>query len=189
MLKSQDLVLATKLSSPWWQQIEPQHRVSLTSVRSLAGLLGLSKSEISVAFKRLQQAGLMHGQTSTPTLIRPRLSELLCHAMPYFFPVQAGTVTIGIPTAFAVPTLQGLLWSGSSLPYIWPDPTGQTEGIAVTPLHPTVIQAIGWGTALPDPWCHEVFGLVDALRLGGARERALAQQALKNRLEGLHAAD
>ena len=60
---------------------------------------------------------------------------------------------------------------------MWQDPEGEVRGQAVKPLYPSVVQA-----AKLDPMLHDLLALVDALRLGRARERKIAETELRQRL-------
>ena len=63
--------------------------------------------------------------------------------------------------------------------YVWPDDSGDTTGTSLEPLHPSAPRA-----ARSSPELHELLALVDALRVGRARERALAARELHTRLCG-----
>jgi hypothetical protein len=65
----------------------------------------------------------------------------------------------------------------SDPPPVWPDPMGDTRGYAITPLHTSVPRAAG-----RDPELHALLALVDALRIGQARIRSLADAELRKRL-------
>jgi hypothetical protein len=61
---------------------------------------------------------------------------------------------------------------------VWPSATkDRTRGRMLAPLYRTVPLAVA-----EDPALHEYLALVDALRAGRARERALAKEELARRL-------
>ena len=60
---------------------------------------------------------------------------------------------------------------------VWPHAEGQARGPTLSPLYKHVPEA-----ALADPALHELLALLDALRAGRSRERALAQKLLSERL-------
>ncbi|UYZ63160.1 hypothetical protein [Hymenobacter weizhouensis] len=62
----------------------------------------------------------------------------------------------------------------SQEPYVWPDIEGTTRGQAVEPLYNKVPHA-----AKGDPRLYELLALTDALRVGRAREKKIAQQKIK----------
>lgn len=61
--------------------------------------------------------------------------------------------------------------------YVWPYADGNVRGQSVAPLYPSVPYA-----ASRDPKLHEFLALIDALRVGRARERNLAVEEIKKRL-------
>jgi hypothetical protein len=65
----------------------------------------------------------------------------------------------------------------SAEPYVWPYSEGTVRGESIEPLHPKVPLA-----SLKDPLFYEYMALCDALRVGRAREKNLAIEALKKRL-------
>jgi hypothetical protein len=164
-IKPQDIVVALKLS--------------LSSERpiyaDLALSLRMSASEVHSAVRRLVDARLL--DPDAHTVRREALLEFLVHGVPYAFPVRPGEITRGIPTAWAAPALAEKLGPTDQLPPVWPDPDGPVQGVLVRPLYRSVPRA-----ALQDSNLHELLALVDALRLGRARERALAAQELEQRL-------
>jgi hypothetical protein len=60
---------------------------------------------------------------------------------------------------------------------VWPDSDGTRQGAAVEPLYRSVPIA-----AKNDPALYDLLALVDALRIGRARERKFAEQELERRL-------
>ena len=82
-----------------------------------------------------------------------------------------------MPTAWAAPNLSSKFSSSDQLPPVWSDPEGQMQGVAVEPLY-----ASAPGAARRDPELYHLLALVDALRMGRARERAFAEKELGERL-------
>lgn len=66
------------------------------------------------------------------------------------------------------------------LPLVWPDPDGDVRGLTLEPLHKAAPKA-----ARRDPRLYELLTLIDALRVGRARERQLAEKALSALLRRL----
>jgi hypothetical protein len=113
---------------------------------------------------------------------RQALLGFLVHGAPYAFPAALKEATRGVATGWGAPVFQGKIVS-NELPPVWPDPQGEVRGQAVKPLYPSVVHA-----AKLDPQLYDLLALVDALRLGRARERKIAEQELKKRLiEANHA--
>jgi len=136
--------------------------------------LGISASEIHAAVRRSMEAGLIDGDTRIP--LRKPLQEYLLHGVRYAFPAKFGSVARGMPTAYAAQPLSSRITS-DDLPPVWPDPEGTVRGLALEPLYRTVPQA-----AKSDPKLYELLALVDAIRVGRARDRKLAEEELKKRL-------
>lgn len=141
--------------------------------------LFISPSEVHAALKRLAQARLITDESamagSRPLL--PAVEEFLIHGVKYAFPATRGEVTRGVPTSYAAPPLNARVQAGSDLPPVWPFPQGTERGVSLQPLYRSVPAA-----ALRDAALYELLSLIDALRDGRARERKLAEQALRARL-------
>ncbi len=140
--------------------------------------LGISASEIHAAVRRSEEAGLIGSDARIP--LRKPLEEYLLHGVRYAFPAKLGSVARGMPTAYAAPPLSSRI-SSDDLPPVWPDPEGTVRGLALEPLYRTVPKA-----AKSDPKLYELLALVDAIRVGRARDRKLAEEELKKRLSHAH---
>jgi hypothetical protein len=86
-----------------------------------------------------------------------------------------GAPTRGVPTAHSAKPLSDLIAGGDA--FVWPHVDGTVRGQAIAPLYPTVPDA-----CLGDERLYELLALVDALRVGRARERELAVKELEARL-------
>jgi hypothetical protein len=164
--KSQDVVVALTLAS---LNRDRQERLQYAH---LADMLGMSSSEAFKATRRLIAAGLVEPGGRRP--LRSHLYNYLIHGVPHAFPGKLGEPTRGIPTAWAASPLTGLLPQGSDLPPVWPWHEGRSRGYSVEPLFGSVPIAIGNLPAL-----YETLALVDALRIGRARDREIARDMLK----------
>ncbi|MDI1249375.1 MAG: AsnC family protein [Lacunisphaera sp.] len=164
--KAQDIVVALKLALA---------DAPRPSYADLAADLGMSASEVHAAVRRLGEARLLDPETQE--VRREALRNFLIHGVPHAFPTRTREVTRGLPTAWAAPVLAGKISAGEQIPPVWPDPDGQVQGAAVKPLYSSVPHA-----ARRDPALYDLLALVDALRLGRARERALAEKELSKRL-------
>lgn len=169
ILKPQDVVVLLKLVAmgrqPW-------------TYASLANALQLSASQMHSAVKRLVKARLAvkKGREINPQL--RNAEEFLTHGVQYVFVPEHGAVTRGIPTGYAAPPLEKSFQISDELPPVWPDPEGQVRGIFFSPLYKNVPDA-----ARRDPALYELLALVDAIRDGRARERSMATEELKRRLD------
>jgi hypothetical protein len=85
-----------------------------------------------------------------------------------------------MPTAWSVAGLMEQLSSSSSSSsssVVWPDPNGTMRGESITPLYDGAADA-----GRRDNRLHRALALVDALRIGQARERNIAGELLKDEL-------
>ena len=168
MLKPQDIVILLKLvalgSEPW-------------SYASLAKQLGMSMSEVHAGIKRSVVAQLAVKQGQSVTANHRNLLEFLVHGVRYVFPPVRGELTRGLTTAYAAEPLLSHFAGSSEPPPIWPDSEGDSRGIALMPLYKSVPFAVKQDNKL-----YELLALVDAIRVGRARERLLAVRELTARL-------
>ncbi|MBF0548439.1 MAG: hypothetical protein HQM08_28650 [Candidatus Riflebacteria bacterium] len=166
MLKPQDIVILLKIIArgdlPWRYDF-------------LAKELCMSASEVHAGFKRAERSHLADPQSKQPII--PALEEFLTHGIRYVFPAEVGELTRGIPTAYATKPFEIFLMKTQEPPPVWPFADGNMRGYSFLPLYKTVPQA-----AKNDEKFYELLVLVDAIRGGRARERLLAVQELKKRL-------
>lgn len=163
-MRPQDVVILLKIvllgDTPW--------RYS-----DISAALTISQSEVAEALNRSKQARLV--DASKRKVFRSSFLEFLSYGLKYVFPAQPGSVVRGIPTAHSAKPLSELIMSEEM--YVWPSPVGNTRGQAVSPLYPNVIQAIRH-----DPELYEMLALLDAVRVGRAREQKIAIEELRKRI-------
>jgi hypothetical protein len=169
-LRPQDLVLALKLV------LLGQERLSYAL---LAEQLHLSPFEAHAAAKRLVAARLAgEDNGSVQPLIRP-LERFVRYGAVHAFPAVRGGMTIGFPTAYGVPPLKDLMLFPNEIAVpVWPHPEGEVRGLALLPLYPKLPLA-----ARDDRPLYEMLALFDALRIGQAREREIAEKHLHQRFQ------
>lgn len=165
-LKPQDVVLLLKLLL----EAEPRRLVDI------AGELGISQSEVSMGIRRLQAAHLL--DQGGRSLYRRAAFEFLVYGLKYVFPATVGAIKRGVPTAHSTSPLANKIVAGQ-LAYVWPHDNGEVRGESILPLYPSVPDA-----ALKDKRLHELLALVDAIRVGRAREQTMAISELKSRILG-----
>ncbi len=163
--KPQDVVVALKLCLDAADQ----------SYADLGRALGMSASEVHAAVRRLIEARLVIPETRD--VRREALYNFLIHGVPHAFPAHPGEITRGIPTAWAAPVMADKINSSEQIPPVWPDPEGSIRGASVQPLYNSVPRA-----ARLDPALYDLLALVDAIRFGRARERAIAEKEIGERL-------
>lgn len=169
ILKPQDVLVVLKLVAlgrrPW-------------SYAWLAVQLGMSPSQLHSAVQRALRARLAVRQSGKITPHVRNLEELLIHGLKYVFVPERGELTRGMPTGHAAPPLSRHFRSTDEPPPVWPDPEGETKGVAFSPLYKLTPNA-----AKTDSTLYELLVIVDAIRGGRAREQAIGIKELKRRLE------
>jgi hypothetical protein len=163
ILKPQDILLLLKIVSieeESWNQ------------KPMALALGMSQSEVSESAARSKYAGLL--STNGKEVMRLSLLEFLQYGLRYVFPQKPGPVVRGVPTSHSAAPLNKIIQSTEH--YVWPYGKGTVRGHSIVPLYKSVPEA-----ALKDEKLHELLALVDALRVGRAREKSIAIAELKKR--------
>ena len=135
----------------------------------LGEALGVSASTVFSAVGRLQTTGLLRPGSREPN--KYALLNFLEHGVKHTFPAVLGREVRGVPTAHSGPVLSGVIEDVA--PIVWPDPEGMARGTGISPLYPKA-------TSLPkrSPKLYAALTLVDAMRVGQARERSAARNAL-----------
>jgi hypothetical protein len=164
-MKPQDILILLKLLS-----------VESTEWRyaTFAQSLHMSTSTIFAALKRAELSGLYH--KNTRTVHREALLEFLLFGLKYVFPVGLGKVAKGIPTAHSANPLAQFIVSESDI-YVWKSANGTVRGHTIEPLYITIPQL-----AKEDSQLYEILTLIDALRVGKAREKQLATTLLTQKI-------
>lgn len=170
VLKPQDLAVLLKLVS--------LRGVGRLPYAALAKQLLLSQFEAHAAVQRLMAARLVVELDGELRPVMAAVRNFVIHGAAYCYPVLRGEVTIGFPTAYAVPPLKGRVLFAEEMPPVWPHPEGTARGTVLMPLYEKLPLA-----AQGDPALYELLALFDALRMGQARERELAVQLLEERLQ------
>ncbi len=167
-IKPQDVLVLLKIML--WEKKPWRHM-------DLAEELGLSQAEVSFALERCRRAGLL--DSSKKKILRFPILDFLVYGLRYVYPAQPGPLCRGMPTAHSAPPLSQMIVSDEHDQYVWPWDEGTVRGQAIEPLYESVPFA-----AKRDPKLYEFLAMVDALRVGRARERALALQEIKRRFTG-----
>lgn len=166
-LKAQDLYLLLALLA---------RRGEALTYPELAAFAGLSMSEVHGALRRAEQARLLAFIDKQPSLIIPACKEFLFHGARYAFPAARGGMVGGVLTAYAAAPLNALIAPAADPPPVWPHAEGNARGLVLVPLYPSAPAA-----ALRHPALYENLALFDALRMGSARERSLAEKLFEER--------
>jgi hypothetical protein len=163
MLKGVDLVVVLGLL---------RHPAGDWTVRSLAQELRLPPATVQRTLERLALVRVFDAGRRRVNV--GACEELFVHALRFVAPAVVGGETRGLPTAWAAPPLVGHLAGNEDLPPVWPDSLGEVRGLELQPLHPRVVSL-----AQADAEMYKLLALVDGLRVGDARVRALAVRMLR----------
>jgi DNA-binding Lrp family transcriptional regulator len=149
-----------------------------TSYERVAKDLGMDAAGVYRSVQRATQAGLLRRAGQNIQAVRVALEEFIVHGARYVFYPQRGLITRGLPTAYAAAPLNAMILADQEPPPVWSSSDGDVRGLALTPLHPQAAFA-----AQKDPQLYQLLAIVDALRIGRARERQLASAWLHQRLK------
>jgi len=149
------------------------------SYAALANSIFMSVSEVHASIKRSEHAGLVRSKDWH--VYRKKLEDFIIHGVRYAYPATRGTITRGIPTAYAAYPLSKMITvSEDDIPPVWSDPEGSVRGYALSPLYKSVPKAVK-----QDEKLYGLLACVDAIRMGRARERAIAIREIENGLKPL----
>ena len=168
-LLPQDVLIMIKLvvsKQPGW------------SYSSLAHDLCMSPSMIHSSIGRSSQARLFDLYLRRPR--KKALEEFLIHGVKYAFPADIGSMTRGVPTAYASPAFKNHISYSEGEIYVWPYPKGEQRGLSFSPLYSSVPEIVMHGN---DEELYYALGLIDAIRLGRSREMKFAEDLLINILK------
>lgn len=171
MLKPIDLLVGLKiLYNPGRGQLD------------LASKLCISSSQVNSAIKILLTSNLLVLRDNRAYPILNAFEEFILFGLKYCYPIKVGEPTIGIPTAYAAsPLAKKITLSSDHIP-VWPYINGNAKGLALEPLHKNVPKAL---IEFPDPGLFTCLVLIDALRIGRAREKNLAIKLLRQQFTEL----
>lgn len=167
-LKPQDLAIALKLVALHGERLP---------YRELGQQMRLSQFEAHAATQRLLAARLAVDVEGVIRPVTAVLESFMFYGAPYAFPPVRGEMTIGFPTAYGVSPLKERVMFSEENPPVWPHPEGTHRGLTLQPLYESLPLA-----AQDDKALYELLALLDAMRIGQARERELAASLLQERL-------
>jgi hypothetical protein len=114
---------------------------------------------------------------ATNSVVRPALTEYLVHGVRYSFPAIVGRRARGLPTGPSAPPLSTHLATAPDDALVWAHPRGTMRGESVSPIYKTAPTA-----AHKDSKLYELLVLLDGIRVGGPRVRAVAIDLLESEL-------
>jgi hypothetical protein len=187
-IRPQDVLILLKIASHlygspffWdnWLGRKETQEIRVLPVKSfpfkkeIASQLQISASEVTESLARSAYSGLY--DPINKRIMGRAFFEFLQYGLKYVFPQQPGALARGMPTAHSAKPLSDIIQSDE--PYVWPSSEGTVRGQSIEPLYPTVVQAV-----TRDPMLYEMLALVDAIRIGKAREVQIAVDELRKRL-------
>jgi len=147
------------------------------TIAQMAAYLGLDNAQVFRAMRQATNAQLLVAEPRKGRVEylphRAALLELLIHGLKYMMVPTRGRVTRGMPTAHAAPVMSQRFPTGADQIPVWPIPEGTVRGESFEPLHRCVPFA-----SVHDRQFYDAMALVDAIRGGRARERAIAATLL-----------
>jgi len=165
--------------------IRPQDIALLLAIASLRGktwqmkhlseMTGISRGEVSESINRSVFAGLI--SLNKHDIHKGAFLDLLEYGVRYIFPVHPGNIAMGFPTAISASPLNQQIRSDIS--FVWPSNEGEASGFSIESLYESLPE-----NAIHHQGFYELLALTDALRFGRIRERELAIQELKQRING-----
>ncbi|MGF1679452.1 MAG: hypothetical protein ACFCUX_09705 [Candidatus Methylacidiphilales bacterium] len=148
---------------------------SWSNYRKVAGELSMSHSMLHSSVARLRETRLISADLKKVN--KKQLLDFIRHGVPCVFHSSPGEMTIGIPTSHGCPILKKL-YSDENTAYVWPHKCGEKQGYAVEPLHRKFPDA-----CLENELLYNICGCIDGIRIGRARDKQLALEALTNLLD------
>lgn len=168
VLKPQDFLVALKIA------LNENRKLTYAD---LGHELAMSTSVVYAAVERATICRLLIREHDKLRAINSSLQEFILHGIKYVFPPIMGSINRGMPTGTAANPLKKFFSQREMLEFVWPDSSGELRGISLQPLCPTVPHA-----SRIDSNLYEALVLIDALRVGAAREREIAENELIMRL-------
>lgn len=141
----------------------------------IANSTGISAGECHNAVRRLRLARILLAGERRPA--GEVLHLFLVDGAPFAFPPVLGPQTIGTPTAQSAQVFRSVLDSPDG--FVWPDAAGAARGQSLIPLFPGAPLL-----SVRNEPLYDLLAIVDALRIGTTRVRALASELLAERLVG-----
>lgn len=167
LLKPQDIPIILKVlikRNNDWRQVD------------ISSELEISQGEVAKSLSRLKKSGFILDKRVNKSAV----TEFLIHGLKYTFPADIGSLTVGVPTAVSAPVFKNKILQDEDDIYVWPSSKGTVRGQALTPFYSQLAEA-----ALKDEKFYELVSIVEALRMGRARERKIAESELREKFKKL----
>ncbi len=154
------------------------------SIAALAGLLNRQASPVHKSLQQSVEARLVSrsGATSNASVMytarREAVREFVQHGVRYVYACRLLPRVRGIATAWSAPPLCDHINSTAATLVVWPDSSGDARGEGIEPLHASALFA-----ARRNPVVYAAFALIDAIRVGQARERRIATELFSSLID------
>ena len=177
-LKPQDFLVSLKL-------LVLQRRGVVCTYQELAAACGLGVSDTHGAVKRAFQSRLLTKSNSSETqkggisgyvANAAQVAEFAVHGLKFVWPGHDGGIRSGMPTGVAVVGAALDLVDNGTV-QVWPTDEGKVRGAALLPWHDSLPTS-----GSQDEELYHLLALIDVIRVGGARARALAERAFRDRV-------
>lgn len=139
-----------------------------------ADVLRMSASMVHRAVQRATEAKLIDRDRR---VLRQNFIELIEHGLRYVFYPEIGGMSRGVATGAAAPGLRERLSVTPENSPVWAHASGRARGPVLIPLHPSAADV-----ALSNPTLHTALAAIDLIRIGTARERAVAGEVIEGLL-------
>jgi hypothetical protein len=145
------------------------------SFEKLGDSLAVSASQVHAAAQGAKRSRLIRENFE----VRRTALALAIQSVAIYIPGELGGSCRGIPTSLASSTIERYVLYREGTQPVWPSETGDTVGLKLNPIHRAVPVAVA-----DDPTLYRLLALIDALRVGRAREREFAHQEFQALLGG-----
>ena len=162
-MKSQDILILLKLISI------SKSKQEKWSYEEISNAFDISLSTVHKSINSLRDSGFLNAKKINLFAV----NEFLVHGLKYVFPVTPGPIVRGFRTVHTPPFNNDKLSSQLDI-FVWPHPEGDKKGFSVEPLYKTVPEAFR-----SDEVFYQLLCIVDALRIGRAREKKEALNLLE----------
>ncbi len=168
MLNGRDIVVVAKLS------VDPGKR----TIAGFADELHMPHASVQRSLKKLEEAGLCNWKLGVAPA-GPAI-DLFTSGVRFLVPPRFVGQSRGVATAWSASPLKSEIRRvGEELDYVWPYQRGESYGVALEPLDRSVPQIAQESSRL---W--QLLALIDATRIGGAREREVADSWILRTVKG-----
>lgn len=142
---------------------------------AMAERLGISKSTAHGSVQRLIKNRLVHRSArAMGTVAQGPALDFLSYGVPYAFAPNIVPVARGVVTGLRALDGGGMNSFAGASALVWPSKLDDQMGVGIEPLVPAAPDIVH-----RDPPLYRMLAIVDALRVGDAREREVAREALQ----------